>query len=249
MKTPFVSICLLIALFITGAFVRPLNAQTAQNACTIPVPAVTTYPTPGASPLTDNNYTYPAEFHQAAQNCKRNINVYMAAQNVTGVPWYLLAGLHHIEGGCNPNQSLVSGRIIGTVEPDVHGNCSSQNNGIGLPVPMAGGCGFRNLLDTAIYAGNHLKGKIGKVPVSIQEMAAATSRYNGGGNSNCGRVNAQMPYCPRLYEGYDDIYPFSKYDTIHQKMYLVYCADYTKCNPPKEFTRFGVLTIANILSK
>ena len=158
-----------------------------------------------------------------------------------------MAGIHYVEGNCGTNKSCVSGRTLGVNEPDLYGNCSSQG-GVGKPVPIGGGCGFRTLADSCIYGANHLKGKIGRVPSSIQDLAKALGRYNGIGNANCGRVNASMPYCPARYEGFDHIYPFSKYDAIHQTMYLVYCADYTRCNPPKIFQRIGVLTIANILS-
>lgn len=199
--------------------------------------------------------TYSEFTVNSVAKCLGNVEVYRKAEQITGVPWKILAGIHYVEGNCGSDRSLVSGREIGVIEPDIGRNCSTAHIGPGYPTPVWNpsngaflGCKFTNLLDTAIYGGNHLKGKIGgKVPQSIEELAKALGRYNGLGNANCGRVNAVMPYCPPKYENYDHIYPFSKLDKVHERMYLVYCADYTKCNPPKEFTRIGVLTVARIL--
>lgn len=171
--------------------------------------------------------------------------IYQQAEAETGVPWQLLAGKHFVEGGSSPTKSLVSGREIGTNEPDVvrGGGCSSQVVGKGIPIPLeGGGCGFSSLLDSAIYAGNHLKNKIGKAPSTFQEAVTALSRYNGGGNSNCGNG---VPYagCPKEFEGEDDPYPLNYFDKKHDPMYLIYCADLTRCDPPQVFRRPGVMTI------
>jgi|GEM_PF-3670732 len=213
------------------------------------VPHGTIYPTqPLPSNVSSNpNTSYPSSYVSEARKCLKNRSAYQLASSYTGVPWQIMAGIHYVEGNCGANKSCVSGRTLGVNEPDLYGNCTLQG-GVGKPVPIGGGCGFRTLSDSCIYAANHLKGKIGKVPSTIQDLAKALGRYNGIGNANCDRVNASMPYCPARYEGFDHIYPFSKYDAIHQTMYLVYCADYTRCNPPKIFQRIGVLTIANILS-
>nr|MBP9691541.1 hypothetical protein [Candidatus Woesebacteria bacterium] len=216
--------------------------------------ADTPTPTTGAYESTDldipaTEISYPISTVNTVKTCLSNLNIYRQAESKTGVPWKILAGIHYVEGGCSSNKSCVSGRTIGINEPDLYGNCSSSG-GEGQPVSIAGGCGFRSLLDSCIYGANHLKGKIGGlVPTSIEDLAKSLGRYNGLGNANCGRVNASMPYCPAKYEGYDHIYPMSKYDSIHQTMYLVYCADYTKCNPPKVWERIGVLAITQILTK
>ena len=83
------------------------------------------------------------------------------------MPCEILAGIHFVEAGNNPEGSLVSGRKLGTPEPD------------------AGGKVFRSLLETAKYAGDHLKGKVGGSLKDAQTAITALSRYNGGGNSNC----------------------------------------------------------------
>ena len=214
-------------------------------------PSTTTTPgatqlTPGAQPTSASidstpNTTYTTE----AQTCLKNKSIYQQAAAQTGVPWEILAGIHYVEGSCDSNKSCVSGRTIGINEPDIYGNCSSTG-GKGKPIAMpGGGCRFQNLLDSCIYGANHLIGKIGRIPISFQDYAKALGRYNGTGNANCGRT--PFASCPAPYEGYDHIYPMSKLDSAHQTMYLVYCADYTQCNPPKVYTRPGVLTIATIL--
>lgn len=178
-----------------------------------------------------------------------NIEIYQQAQEITGVPWEVLAGIHFIEGNSDPNKSLTSGRPIGAFEPDVPiRSCQNSSNELGKPIQVGGGCGFRSLLDTAVYAGNHLKGKIGdQLPENFQQAVKALSRYNGGGNSNCGKT----PYigCPKEFEGEDDIYPMSKFSKKHEIMYLVYCADLTRCNPPQQYARYGVMTVVRALKE
>ena len=188
-------------------------------------------------------------FKQSITSCLINRSIYDAASSQTGVPWEMLAAIHYIEGACGTNKSLVSGRTIGTNEPDIvrGGGCSSKISRPGIPVPLpAGGCGFYSLLDSAIYAGNHIKGKIGKIPENFQELAKAFSRYNGGGNSNCG--STPYPYCPELFEGEDDTYVVNMLDKKHETMYLVYCADLTKCNPPKIYSRPGAATVIRLIT-
>ena len=155
------------------------------------------------------------------------IQVYAQAEAQTGVPCEVLAGIHFIEGNNNPNQSLISGRPIGSPEPD------------------AGGAVFATLLETAIYAAEHLQGKVGgDLNNSWETLITALSRYNGGGNSNC-RWPTNYAGCPPYFEGEDDPYPMNWLDGRHAIMYLIYCADHTVCGPPfNEFLRPGVLAVA-----
>lgn len=144
------------------------------------------------------------------------MNTYAEAEKQTGVPCEILAGIHFVEAANNPTGSLVSGRQLGTPEPD------------------AGGKVFKTLIETAIYAGNHLKGKVGGNLQDAQAAITALSRYNGGGNSNCQLgYPYSIPYggCPRAFEGEDDPYPMSFVDSKHDSMYLLYCADHTACAP------------------
>jgi hypothetical protein len=156
------------------------------------------------------------------------MNTYAAAEKETGVPCEILAGIHFVEADNNPEGSLVSGRPIGNPEPD------------------AGGKVFRSLLETAVYAGEHLKGKVGGDLQDAKDAITALSRYNGGGNSNCQLgYPYPIPYggCPRAFEGEDDPYPVSFLDPKHDTMYLLYCADHTAC-APQVFQRPGSFTVA-----
>jgi len=156
------------------------------------------------------------------------MNTYAAAEKETGVPCEVLAGIHFVEAANNPDGSLVSGRKLGTPEPD------------------AGGKVFRSLLETAKYAGDHLNGKVGGSIKDVKSLITALSRYNGGGNSNC-QVGYPYPIsyagCPRLFEGEDDPYPTNFLDNKHNTMYLLYCADHTAC-VPQVFERPGSFTVA-----
>lgn len=165
-----------------------------------------------------------------------NLPVYLQASQLTGIPCEVLAGIHWIEGGFNPNGSLVSGRTIGTPEPDVRACAESGRGKLGHPVPIGGGCGFDSLLDSAVYAANHLIGKIGGVPKNFPELVTALSRYNGGGNRN--------NRSGELFEGESDPYAMSFFDEAHRQMFLLYCADFILCDPPRPFTRDGAATAA-----
>ncbi|HBD02534.1 MAG: hypothetical protein UX38_C0001G0039 [Microgenomates group bacterium GW2011_GWC1_46_16] len=145
------------------------------------------------------------------------MEVYGVASAETGVPCEVLAGIHYVEALLDPQKSLVSGRPLGTAEPD------------------AGGQVFKTLEETAIWAGNHLTGKVGGKIGNVEQLITALSRYNGGGNSNCQPgYPYPIPYsggCPPLFEGEDDIYPMSWLDDKHSSMYLLYCDDHLACAP------------------
>lgn len=180
--------------------------------------------------------------------CILNSDIYVQAATVTGIQWEVLAALHYMEGGCNRNQSLTSGRTIGSNEPDVvrnHG-CQADTGQIGEPVPLPeGGCKFKNILDSAVYAGEHLKRTIGKTPSTFEELVKAFGRYNGTGNANCGK---NVPYnkCPPQSEGFDHPYPMNKF---YEPLYLIYCADFTQCNPPRIYPRPGAMLIYRALKE
>ena len=157
------------------------------------------------------------------------LNVYGAASAVTGVPCEVFAGIHYVEGLLDPQKSLVSGRPLGTPEPD------------------AGNQVFKTLLDTALYAGEHLKGKVGGNIKDVKTLITALSRYNGGGNSQCQPdYGYPIPYsgtCPPDFEGEDDLYPMSWLDDGHSSMYLLYCDDNLACEPTP-YEAPGALTFA-----
>lgn len=57
------------------------------------------------------------EENHMIQNCP----VYTSTADKYGIPWQVLAAIHFREGGFNPNGSVISGRDIGTPEPDQGG--------------------------------------------------------------------------------------------------------------------------------
>lgn len=177
---------------------------------------------------------------------------YQAVERATGVPWQVLAGIHHREGSLDPNMSLASGRRIGEREPDIErgGGCSSTYTE-GEPVALpGGGCGFRTFTDSAIFAANHLKSKNGgNVPASFQDLAKSLAYYNGyPGNSNCYH-GAPYPNCPAVFPGDDNPYVMNLFDKSHEIMYVIFCKDGIKCIPPDRDTRPGVASVIMGLSR
>jgi len=188
---------------------------------------------------------------QAAANILKGlpnlVASYQQAEATTGVPWQILAGIHYREGDFNSSNSLVSGRPIGQIEPDIPaGGCSSTYT-VGQPIAMDGGCGFRTFTDSLIYAAEHFKGKLGnRVPTNPQELVVTLASYNGvPGNSNCHWAQysswASIPgNCPAQYIGEDNPYVMGFYDTKHENMYTIYCRDGEIC--PYVDTRLGTLS-------
>ncbi len=178
------------------------------------------------------------------------IDIYKQGSAEAGVPWQVLAGLHFVETGSGPgpDSSLVSGRKIGQMEPDINpSKCAAGRSGPGVPVPIDGGCGFTNQLDSAIYASHHLAEKIGKPPSTFAEAVEVVSRYNGGGNANCGEGLDYGP-CPPQFYGEDDPYAMADFDEPHssKKMYLIFCGDRQRCNA-RIFDRPGAMAVVRAL--
>lgn len=205
----------------------------------------------------------------AVNKYPENIEAYKIASFASGVSWEALAGLHFVETGSNPapSKSLVSGRNIGSVEPDVPiALCGKVSVQRGDPIPIGEGCGFATLLDSAIYAGKHLSGKINRPPQNFEDFVTAMSLYNGGDNANC---DEDVPYsndtnCPNkrvkeisgggpiilrapLFKGEDDPYAMAFFDQKHQGMYSIFCADGTRCSPLRPFQRPGAMAVVRAL--
>ena len=159
--------------------------------------------------------------------------VYAEAQRQTGVPCEVLAGIHFVEANNRDSGSLISGRAIGSPEPD------------------QGGKIYSSLLETAVDAAKILKGKA-SLPkeqyaefTSVEQLVSAMSAYNGGGNRNCrDDYGYSIPYngCPKAFDGEDDPHAVNWLDSRHGEMYLLYCADYTAC-APAVFKRPGSFTV------
>ena len=140
------------------------------------------------------------------------INVYGQVEADTGIPCEIIAGIHWIEGGMNPNQSLHDGGSLrGT------------------------------LLEDATAAMELLKGKMGiagqapdQVQLNYEELLYGLASYNGWGNANCtsNYLGEERPtrwreagYCPVTTEGEDHIYSVNWIDERHQEMDLIFCMD------------------------
>lgn len=207
---------------------------------------------PGSIPPAPANWTEVKALIVGAFNKHPElIDRYKEASMQTGVPWQLLAGIHFVEkgGGPEPDTSLVSGRIIGETEPDINpAKCASGRAGPGIPIPIGGGCGFSSQTDSMIYAAKHLVEKINKIPSTFQEAVTALSRYNGGGNANCGEGLPYSP-CPPAFDGEDDPYAMADFDEVHMssKMYLIFCPDGVRCSSPRIFGRPGVMGVVRTL--
>lgn len=166
----------------------------------------------------------------------------------SGVSCELLVGIDYVEASWYDDGSFISGRKIGDPEPDVPsaGSCTAYGGSW-----TASGCVFSSLQDTAYYAGDVIKDKMSsprlgygwRPPANYNEMVGAMSLYNGGGNANCGEPVPYSGPCPPPL-GIDDPYAVSHFDSQHSSMYLIYCADRTKCTTPNPFTRDGAATAA-----
>lgn len=150
------------------------------------------------------------------------IPVYQQAATQTGVSWEIFAAIHYVEtgGSFNPNRSLISGRPLGTPEPD------------------QGGKIYPTLLASALDAGQVFKSNYGSNsgPFNdFRKLVKAFALYNGPGNSQCNgyfpKPQTRYTGCPRLYEYEDHLYPLACYDERHKDMWYVYCSDGQKCPP------------------
>ena len=189
-----------------------------------------------------------AYIRSTASKCLSKKPLYEQAAAYTGVRWEIIAAIHYREDIFHCGEgSLVSGRAIGTCEPDLAGECSSGRTGLGIPISLPGGCcGMASLLDSAVYAGRHLVGKIGRIPANYQDLVISLGRYNGNGNQNCYRTLYKS--CPPYFENEDHIYPNNWLDYRHDLMYWVYCADHTLCEVPRIHEIPGALTVIRILT-
>ncbi len=177
----------------------------------------------------------------------------------SGVACELLVGLDYVEASWYDDGSFISGRTLGMeIEPDVTSaaDCTAYGG------TWNSGCKFSSLQDTAYYAGDLIKVKMGylgfgnRPPATFNEMVGAMSYYNGGGNHNCGRPVPYTGPCPSPPDppiGIDDSYVMTHFDTAHETMYKIYCGQYTDadgvvhgipCDPPKLFDRDGAATAA-----
>ncbi|HQL11331.1 MAG TPA: hypothetical protein PLR62_02980, partial [Candidatus Woesebacteria bacterium] len=152
------------------------------------------------------------ETYVAPKVTQELIDVYGQVEADTGIPCEIIAGVHWMEGGMDPNQSLHDGG------------------------PLRG-----TLLEDATTAMEQLKGKMGmegvapdQVQLDYDTLLYGLSSYNGWGNANCASnyLGEERPtrwrlagYCPASAPGDDHIYPVNWIDDKHQEMDLIFCMD------------------------
>jgi hypothetical protein len=185
-------------------------------------------PTKFAGIIADSNWKLPTP---AAQTIIKNSamfvggklnpeleEVYAQVSESSGVPCEILAA-HHFEeasqffteGGDPTKHSVANGRAL---------------NEIG-----------QTLLESATLAATEVTNR-SYYEKNTEGLFMAMTRFNGGGNANCQLgLTTTVPYggCPRLFEGEDDPYVTNMLDAKHSGMYLVYCGDFTLCNPPSPY--------------
>lgn len=181
-----------------------------------------------------------AAIKKVTQN-KYLIDTYKKASEATDVPWEILAAIHYVEAGNNPNNSLISGRPIGFPEPD-----QGMNR-------------YSSLLESAIRSADVYKEKrriamssTGTGPDDFETLVGTFARYNGPGNSQCTSSNPKAlapgyDGCPAKFEFEDHIYPLACYDKRHEDMYVIYCGDRRLCARPTLYSNIGALTFIKAL--
>jgi hypothetical protein len=170
------------------------------------------------------------------------LTVYKDAAKKEGIDWKILAAIHYLEAGSNARLSLISGRPLGTPEPD------------------NGGKIYSSLYETAVDAAKEYKRS--KLPIAmsisgkdanhIETLAAAFGLYNGAGNKQCQGQNPKplapgYTACPPAFNFHDHIYPMSCFDDEHETMYVIYCGDGRQCNSPTRYQNVGALTLMRAL--
>lgn len=137
------------------------------------------------------------------------MEAYAYAEEQTGIPCAVVAGIHWTEGGMDPNKSVFDGGALrGTLKED------------------------------AKLAMEHLISKFvsGFDPENIdyQKLVEAISYYNGIGNNNCDFDTRWKSggKCPRQFVGDDHPHPINWISSRHTSMDLMYCIDFVQfaCN-------------------
>ena len=144
----------------------------------------------------------------AARITPELIEAYEYAEQETGIPCEVVAGIHWTEGGLNANQSVFDG-----------GN-------------LRGG----SLKEDAKLAMDHLVDKFGgnfdKNNIEYEALVEAIGNYNGLGNQNCGKDTRWLSggKCPSIFFSEDHPHPLAYIDERHSDMDLIFCLDYVEFN-------------------
>ena len=136
------------------------------------------------------------------------IEAYEYAEQETGIPCEVVAGIHWTEGGLNANQSVFDG----------------------------GGLRGGSIKEDAKLAMQHLIEKFGgsfdRNNIEYEALVAAVGAYNGLGNQNCGKETRWLNggKCPSQFTSEDHPHPLAYIDERHSDMDLIFCLDYVEFN-------------------
>lgn len=138
------------------------------------------------------------------------IAAYKHAEEATGIPCEVVAGIHWTEAGLSPNHSVFSGAPLQTsLEKDAE---AAMNHLISL---------FPNGFD--------------RNNIPFEDLVAAIANYNGPGNLNCSYDLQDNPrptrwrtggQCEAQYFGEDHPHAIAWIDNRHDNMDLIYCMDF-----------------------
>lgn len=135
------------------------------------------------------------------------IEAYEYAEQETGIPCEVVAGIHWVEAGLNANQSVFDGGSL-------HGT----------------------LKEDAKAAMEHLiskwPGTFDKNNMEYQDLVAAIAGYNGYGNLNCSAETRWLNggKCPAQFDFEDHPHALGYIDDRHSDMDLIYCLDFVEFN-------------------
>jgi len=144
----------------------------------------------------------------AARITPELIEAYEYAEQETGIPCEVVAGIHWTEGGLNANQSVFDG----------------------------GGLRGGSIKEDAKLAMEHLISKFGgnfdRNNIEYEALVAAVGAYNGLGNQNCGKETRWLNggKCPPQFTSEDHPHPLAYIDERHSDMDLIFCLDYVEFN-------------------
>jgi len=161
--------------------------------------------------------TFANEIMPALENNPILMEAYAAAEEESGIPCEILAGIHYMEASMDPNKSLLDG------SDDLRGG---------------------DIIEDARQAARHLRGHMdgtnygrGRLPETFDGYRNGLTYYNGLGNLNCGnypddcRGGALLPTNWRennkcggdIFDS--SIYALNDWDETHNDLQIIFCKD------------------------
>lgn len=135
------------------------------------------------------------------------VEAYEYAEQETGIPCEVVAGIHWNEAGLDPEQSVFDGGALrGTLKEDAK-------------------AAMEHLIDK-------FGGSFDRNNIEFEALVTAIGAFNGTGNQNCDKDTrwANNGKCPSQFSSEDHPYPMAWIDERHSDMDLVFCVDYVEFN-------------------